>query len=84
MRTPVSSRQTQARQPMARPLGTPMKGVYTCPELLPNADRPAGTQALALPSRMNNRLHYRDGRVTDLQGNPITPSKPNKERRHGK
>jgi deferrochelatase/peroxidase EfeB len=26
---------------------------------------------LALPSRVGDRLHYRDGRVTDMQGNPI-------------
>lgn len=32
----------------------------------------AGTEAsLALPSRIGDRLHYRDGRVTDLQGNAL-------------
>ncbi len=72
MRAPVGNRYSQSRQPMAKPIGNPMRGVYTCPELRPNADRPAAANAFELPSRMNNRLHYRDGRVTDLQGNPIT------------
>jgi len=33
--------------------------------------RPA--QPLEIPSRHGNRLTYRDGRVTDLDGNPIAP-----------
>lgn len=36
----------------------------------------AGTNAaLALPSRMGDRLHYRDGRITDLQGNALTQAR---------
>lgn len=46
-------------------------GTYAGAELHTYA-RPGAADALALPSRMNNRLHYRDGRVTDMQGNPIT------------
>lgn len=34
--------------------------------------RPGAGDALRLPSRRGDRLHYRDGRVTDLAGNPIT------------
>lgn len=32
-------------------------------DLRPRALRPGSEQALAIPSRMGNRLHYRDGRV---------------------
>ena len=30
------------------------------------AARPGAEDALAIPSRINNRLHYRDGRVVDM------------------
>jgi hypothetical protein len=33
--------------------------------------RPGADDALQQPSRMGNRLHYRDGRVTDLTGLPV-------------
>ena len=33
--------------------------------------RTGAQDALAHPSRIGDRLHYRDGRVTDLRGNPI-------------
>ena len=33
--------------------------------------RPGAEACLAIPSRMGDRLHYRDGRVTDLQGNAL-------------
>lgn len=33
--------------------------------------RPGSDIANAWPSRTGNRLRYRDGRITDLQGNPI-------------
>lgn len=46
-------------------------GTYVGAELTSYA-RPGAADAMALPSRMNDRLHYRDGRVTDMQGNPIT------------
>lgn len=32
--------------------------------------------ALEIPSRHGNRLTYRDGRVTDLDGNPLPPEAP--------
>lgn len=38
-------------------------GLYTGTELAPYAGRPGAMDACALPSRMGNRLHYRDGRV---------------------
>ena len=40
-------------------------------DLAPPALRPGSEDFLAHPSRIGDRLHYRDGRVTDLQGNPI-------------
>lgn len=35
--------------------------------------RPRSLDAYALPSRVGNRLHWPDGRVTGLDHNPITP-----------
>ena len=35
-------------------------------DLRPRALRPGSEQALAIPSRMGNRLHYRDGRVETI------------------
>ncbi len=36
------------------------------------SNRPGAMDAFALPSRMGDTLHYRDGRVTDMAGNPVT------------
>ena len=33
--------------------------------------RPGAEACLAVPSRMGDTLHYRDGRVTDMQGNVL-------------
>lgn len=49
---------------------------YDGAELRPYIGRPDAMHAQALPSRFNNRLHYRDGRVTDLAGQPLTENKP--------
>lgn len=35
-------------------------------DLCAPAARPGAEDALAIPSRINNRLHYRDGRVVDM------------------
>lgn len=42
------------------------RGLYTGAELQPYDGRPGAMDAFALPSRMGNRLHYRDGRVQQL------------------
>lgn len=42
---------------------TPGESSYQGTELEPYAGRPGAMDACALPSRMGNRLHYRDGRV---------------------
>lgn len=39
---------------------------------------PGAEDALRYPSRTGNRLHYRDGRVTDMAGQPIKTSKVTK------
>lgn len=44
---------------------------YTGAELRANT-RHGAMDAQRLPSRMGDRLHWRDGRVTDMQGNPLT------------
>lgn len=38
--------------------------------------RPGNLATDAIPTRMGNQLRYRDGRVTDLQGNPLTEAAP--------
>lgn len=67
----MKHRFNQSRVPMARPVESPMTGYYACPELRSTNHRTGSSQANALPSRMNNRLHHLDGRVTDLQGQPL-------------
>lgn len=58
-----------------RPAYTPirnstMRGApYTCPELARHPRDPG--RAATLPSRVGNRLHHPDGRVTELAGNPL-------------
>lgn len=44
---------------------------YTCPELRTHPRQTA--RASSLPSRVGQRLHHPDGRVTDLAGYPTTP-----------
>lgn len=60
----------------AKPVGTPMRGRYDCPELQAQPGRAQGRQAAALPSRRGNRLYHPCGRVTDLAGLPITTQEP--------
>ena len=54
-------RQTQQRISTASARGT-----YSGAEMRPFAGRPGAMDAFALPSRMGQRLHYRDGRVETL------------------
>lgn len=53
------------RVPMAKPVENPImsRANYNGAELQPYQGRPRANDALALPSRMGSRLHYRDGRV---------------------
>ncbi len=39
---------------------------YDGAELRPIVGRPGATDALELPSRIGNRLHYRDGRTAQV------------------
>ena len=50
---------------------SPAHRTATPADLAPPADRPHAHDAQRYPSRLGNRLHYRDGMVTDLAGNPI-------------
>lgn len=47
------------------------KGHYNGAEVCMPALRKGADDALQVPSRVGDRLHFRDGRVTDLQGQPI-------------
>ena len=42
------------------------EGGYTCPDLVAPSVRPGADDALQVPSRYGNRLHYRDGRKVEL------------------
>ncbi|APW38994.1 hypothetical protein RD110_18750 [Rhodoferax koreense] len=61
---------TTARVPYARAIGIDRtKGdPYQCPELGNTCHRPGAHVAHQAPSRVGDRLHHRDGRVTDLAG----------------
>jgi hypothetical protein len=47
-----------------------MDAPYSAREYHPS-NRPGAMDAFALPSRMGDTLRYRDGRVTDMAGNPV-------------
>lgn len=65
----------------ARAVGiNPMQGTYNGAELS-RAPARAARDTREIPTRIGARLHYRDGRVTDLDGHPVsdsakTPAKP--------
>lgn len=46
-------------------------GMASNADLAPPAQRPGCQDFLACPSRVGNTLRHRDGRVTDLAGNPL-------------
>ena len=46
------------------------RAIYDGAELRAHV-RPGSQVAFSLPSRVGNRLHFPDGRVTDLHGNYI-------------
>ena len=50
---------------------SPVRGLASAADLAPPALRPGAENFLTCPSRIGQRLYYRDGRVTDLQGNTI-------------
>ncbi|MFN7725181.1 MAG: hypothetical protein ACK5QH_08940 [Rubrivivax sp.] len=49
-------------------------GLASAADLRPPVQRPGSEDFLACPSRVGETLRYRDGRVTDLAGNPLSPS----------
>lgn len=60
---------TTTRVPAARLIGIHHgPSGYTAPDMRRAPVRIDATQAFARPSRTNNRLHWPDGRVTDLHG----------------
>lgn len=65
-RVAISTRRMQAQQ-----LARAERAAYQCPELDGFAGRPGAMRAFALPSRIGTRLFHPDGRVTDLQGQPL-------------
>lgn len=51
-------------------------------DLAPQPLRRGADIAVHAPSRVGDRLHYRDGSITDMQGHPIAqaPKQPNPRR----
>ena len=79
----MTAGRVNAVQGFARPKGiNPMAGTYNGAELASKPARAIG--ARELPTRVGNRLHWKDGRVTDLDGvamavtspAPMTPPAP--------
>jgi DNA-binding MarR family transcriptional regulator len=62
---------TATAKPSAQPVpeagASPKPEPYTAPELQPYQVRPGAMDAFKLPSRMFNRLHYRHGRVEEIE-----------------
>ena len=50
---------------------SPVRSLASAADLAPPALRPGSEDFLTCPSRIGQRLHHRDVRVTDLQGNPF-------------
>ena len=50
---------------------SPVRRASSAADLAPSALRPGAEAALACPSRIGCRLYHRDGRVTNLQGDPL-------------
>lgn len=58
---------------VALPRRIPFPAANTkCPELRDTFHRTGSSAQREIPSRSGQQLRYRDGRVTDLAGNPIT------------
>lgn len=49
------------------------QATYNGAEVCMPALRAGADDALQVPSRVGDRLHFRDGRVTDLHGQPVQP-----------
>ena len=50
---------------------SPVRRATSRADLRPPALRPGGQQFLRMPSRFGNRLYYRGGMVTDIDGNAL-------------
>lgn len=56
-----------SRSHKAAPIVVPMwNGTYDGAELKPFTGRAGAMDAFTFPSRMGSKLHYRDGRVTEI------------------
>ena len=57
----------------ARAIGiNPMDGHYDGKDLAKAPSRACATDTRKFPTRIGARLHYRDGRITDLGGNTLS------------
>jgi hypothetical protein len=75
----VETRQALAQIDMIAPfvgdprllIQSPARNRASAADLAPQPPRPGSLFGLDCPSRIGARLHYRDGTVTDLHGNPL-------------
>lgn len=59
--------------------GSQRRAVASAADLAPPPMRPGTDIALALPSRIGNRLHYRSGRITTMDGTEVQPARRSTE-----
>ena len=69
--TPAGQAAIATRADRAAPTRSPVRLASSSADLAPPPMRPGAEACLVLPSRIGDRLHHRDGRVTDLQGRPL-------------
>ncbi|MBC7619110.1 MAG: hypothetical protein H7293_09005 [Candidatus Saccharibacteria bacterium] len=84
-RTPRGSYAPRRRRPAANPTDTTVAGpishgsmstkghYHPCKDMLAPAIRPGAEDALSLPSRVGDQLHYRDGRVAHITAQHSEP-----------
>ena len=73
--TSTTSSTTADKQPVKTPpitiCNSSSRLAYTGYAVAAAPARDRADKSLAIPSRVDNRLHHRCGRITDLSGNPI-------------
>ena len=76
---PDETRQAMTQHDMIAPgagdpellIRSPARNKASAADLAPKPPRPGSEQGLGCPSRIGHRLHWRDGRVTDMHGRPL-------------
>jgi hypothetical protein len=64
-----TKRDANATPPVSHGSMTTARMVHPCADMLAPATRHGAEQALRIPSRVNDTLHYRDGRTVQIHSN---------------